>query len=97
MNVGGSDKDGITERGFRGIGRLGGLAYAEKVQFITSAVGDPVKTIMSWDCVRMQQLLQKSNTETADIMETFKAISVFEEQPEKSEKHYFEVRLIVVP
>ena len=97
MNVGASDKDGITERGFRGIGRLGGLAYAEKVQFITSAVGDPVKTIMSCDCVRMQQLLQKSNTETADIMETFKAISVFEEQPEKSEKHYFEVRLIGVP
>ena len=31
MNVGASDKDGITERGFRGIGRLGGLAYAEKV------------------------------------------------------------------
>lgn len=28
MNVGASDKDGVTERGFRGIGRLGGLAYA---------------------------------------------------------------------
>ena len=58
MNVGASDKDGVTERGFRGIGRLGGLAYAEKVQFVTSAVGDSVKTIMTCDCVRMQQLLQ---------------------------------------
>lgn len=97
MNVGASDKDGITERGFRGIGRLGGLAYAEKVQFITSSVGDSIKIIMTCDCVRMQQLLQKSNTETSDIMETFKAISVFEEQPEESEKHYFEVRMIGVP
>ena len=97
MNVGASDKDGVTERGFRGIGRLGGLAYAEKVQFVTSAVGDSVKTIMTCDCVRMQQLLQKSNNETSDIMETFKAISAFEEQPEESEKHYFEVRLIGVP
>lgn len=97
LNVGASDKDGVTERGFRGIGRLGGLAYAEKVQFITSAAGDTSKTIMTCDCVRMQQLLQKSNNETSDIMETFKAISSFDEQPEDAEKHYFEVRLIGVP
>lgn len=97
MNVGASDKDGVTERGFRGIGRLGGLAYAEKVQFITSAIGESAKTIMTCDCVRMQQLLQKSNNETSDIMETFKAISTFDEQPEEAGKHYFEVRLIGVP
>lgn len=96
MNVGASDKDGITERGFRGIGRLGGLAYAEKVQFVTTAIGDATKTIMTCDCVRMQQLLQKSNNETSDIMETFKAISTFEEQPEDSNEHYFEVRLLGV-
>lgn len=97
MNVGASDKDGITERGFRGIGRLGGLAYAEKVQFVTTAIGDSTKTIMTCDCVRMQQLLQKSNNETSDIMETFKAISTFEEQPEDSNEHYFGVRLLGVP
>lgn len=97
MNVGASDKNGVTERGFRGIGRLGGLAYAEKVQFITSSVGDSVKTVMTCDCVRMHQLLQKSNNETSDIMETVKAISTFEEQPEETKKHYFEVRLIGVP
>lgn len=97
LNIGASDKDGIVERGFRGIGRLGGLAYAEKVQFITSAVGDSAKTIMSCDCIRMQQLLQKSNNETSDIMETFKAISTFKEEPEEAEKHYFEVHLIGVP
>ena len=97
MNVGASDKDGITERGFRGIGRLGGLAYAEKVQFVTSAIGDSTRTIMTCDCIRMQQLLQKSNNETSDIMETFKAISTFEEQPEDGNEHYFEVRLLGVP
>lgn len=97
MNVGASDKDGITERGFRGIGRLGGLAYTEKVQFVTSAIGDSTRTIMTCDCIRMQQLLQKSNNETSDIMETFKAISNFEEQPEDSNEHYFEVRLFGVP
>jgi len=97
MNIGASDKDGVSERGFRGIGRLGGLAYAEKVQFITSANGEPVKTIMSCDCVRLQQLLQKTNKETTEIMETFKAISSFDEQPEDINDHYFEVRLLGVP
>ena len=58
MNIGASDKDGIEERGFRGIGRLGGLAYADKVKFVTSACGDTVKTTMLCDCMRMQQLLQ---------------------------------------
>ena len=51
MNVGASDKDGVIERGFRGIGRLGGLAYAEPVKFITSVAGEPVKTVMICDCL----------------------------------------------
>lgn len=93
LNVGASDKDGIAERGFRGIGRLGGLAYADEVQFITSASGESIKTIMTCNCVRMQELLQKSNTQTSDVMETFRAISHFEEQLEDADKHYFEVRL----
>ncbi|WP_346707647.1 ATP-binding protein [Massilistercora timonensis] len=94
MNIGASDKDGIEERGFRGIGRLGGLAYADKVKFVTSACGDTVKTTMLCDCMRMQQLLQKSNTETSDVMETFKTISTFTEEPEESRAHYFEVELL---
>ncbi len=93
LNVGASDKDGITERGFRGIGRLGGLAYADEVQFITSAAGESTKTIMICNCVRMRELLQKNNTETFDVMETFRAISRFETQPEDADEHYFEVRL----
>lgn len=96
LSVGASDKDGINERGFRGIGRLGGLAYAEKVQFITSAPGEKVKTIMTCDCIRMQQLLQKNNTETDDIIDTFKAISSFEKGDEAVDEHYFEVRMFEV-
>ena len=89
LNIGHSDKNGVDERGFRGIGRLAGLAYAEEVQFITSAHGEPVKTVMTCDCVKMQQLLQKTNTETTDVMETFKAISSFEDpQPEDRKVAY---------
>lgn len=97
MDIGASDKDGINERGFRGIGRLAGLAYAEEVRFITTAINEEVKTVMICDCARLQQLLQKSNNETKDLMETFKAITRFETLPEKASEHYFEVQLNEVP
>ena len=98
LSIGDSPKDGISERGFRGIGRLAGLAYAEEVRFITSAYGESVKTVMICDCVKMQRLLQKSNKETSDVMETFMAISSFSNpQPEEQDEHYFEVQLIGVP
>lgn len=98
LSIGDSEKNGIDERGFRGIGRLAGLAYAEEVQFITSAHGEPVKTVMTCDCIKMQKLLQKTNKETSDVMETFKAISSFADpQPEDKDEHYFEVRMIGVP
>lgn len=98
LSIGDSAKDGINERGFRGIGRLAGLAYADEVRFITSAANEPVKTIMVCDCTKMQQLLQKTNRETTDVMETFMAISRFlEPQKEDVADHYFEVQLIGVP
>ncbi len=97
MDIGASDKNGVSERGFRGIGRLAGLAYAEEVRFVTSAINESVKTVMICDCVRLQQLLQKSNNETKDLMETFKAITRFEVLPEDPLEHYFEVQMTGVP
>lgn len=98
LSIGDSEKNGVDERGFRGIGRLAGLAYAKEVQFITSAYGENVKTVMTCDCIKMQRLLQKSNKETTDVMETFKAISTFAtDQPEDKNIHYFEVRMLGVP
>lgn len=95
LSIGDSKKNGVDERGFRGIGRLAGLAYAEEVKFITSSYGEKVKTVMICDCIKMQELLQKSNTETLDVMETFKAISRFADpQPENKNEHYFEVQLM---
>lgn len=97
LSIGASEKGGVEERGFRGIGRLAGLAYADEVQFITSCKGDTVQTTMTCDCARLLTLLQKSNNETYDVMETFKAISSFDTQPADPDAHYFEVRMIGVP
>lgn len=91
MSIGDSNKDGIVERGFRGIGRLGGLAYADEVKFITTSIGDNKAFIVSCDCVKLRDLLQKSNHETQDVMETFLAISSFDEREANPDDHYFTV------
>ena len=96
LSIGASNKNGIIERGFRGIGRLAGLAYAEEVRFISSVSGEEVKTVMVCDCNRMQKLLLKTNQETTDVMETFRAISIITPEPEEKDAHYFEVQLINV-
>ena len=41
-----SDKQRGESAGFRGIGRLGGLAYCDKLKFITTAKGERKKKLM---------------------------------------------------
>lgn len=93
LSIGASAKDGLETRGFRGIGRLAGLAYAETVVFETSSFGDKAKTILACDCNKMKKLLQRDNSEVSDVMEAFKAISTITYVDEPRESHYFMVRL----
>lgn len=93
LSLGDSSKDPHESRGFRGIGRISGLGYSDKVKFITSAKGDAQKITMTCDCVRMRSLLQLGNNDTRDVIETFEAISSFAYAPEDVSKHYFEVQI----
>ena len=49
MNVGSSKKRNSNNRGFRGIGRLGGMSYCDTLVFTTSAENESVKTIVTFD------------------------------------------------
>lgn len=55
-----SKKPRAISRGFRGIGRLSGLAFAETVTFLTRAHSDEPITRVSWDGSRINQLASKS-------------------------------------
>ena len=56
-DVANSQKDRTQRKGFRGIGRLGGLGYCDKLIFETSFKGESVKTKMILDA----KLLRKYN------------------------------------
>ncbi len=55
-----SQKPRRLSRGFRGIGRLSGLAFAETVTFLTRSQPDEPITQISWDGARVNQLALNS-------------------------------------
>ena len=45
LDIGNSQKNRMTSRGFRGIGRLAGLSYCDKLIFKTSIMGEETASI----------------------------------------------------
>lgn len=93
MNVGNSQKRSSNNRGFRGIGRLGGMSYCDTLVFTTSAENEDVKTVVSFDCKQLRQLLipgQYEDLSLSDVLERITTVSIL---PEKKEKHYFLVEM----
>ena len=57
LAIGGSAKRGTNARGFRGVGRLSGLAYCRTLQFRTKAAGEGKITSVTWDCRALRERL----------------------------------------
>jgi len=87
-----SEKIKGVDKGFRGIGRLGGLAYCEKLRFITTAKGENKKTIMEWDAKELNRMLDDVNIKDSagSILQKIITYS-YEDCPE--DDHYFIVEL----
>lgn len=94
-SIGSSEKVGTKQRGFRGIGRLGGLAFAEKVLFRTKAKGDTVESIQEWDCKSLRSLLADPAQASLTIEEVFKRVTSFHQGKCECRKDesFFEVTL----
>ncbi len=90
-DIANSNKKIGEDKGFRGIGRLCGLAYCKELVFTTSYKGENVKSIMFCDAEKMRKMLSASEKYTID--EVLKEIITFETKPEEPGKHYFTVEL----
>lgn len=91
-DVANSQKDREQRKGFRGIGRLGGLGYCNKLIFETSSQGEEVKSVMSLDAKTLRKII----LDTKDNMDASSVISVITSITwEKAEKksHYFKILL----
>ena len=93
MDVGSSKKRNSNNRGFRGIGRLGGMSYCDTLTFTTSAESEKVKTVVTFDCKRLRYLLVPGEFEDMSLSAVLEEITTIDTLPEKEEKHYLCVEM----
>lgn len=96
MNVGSSKKRNSNNRGFRGIGRLGGMSYCDTLVFTTSTENENIKTVVSFDCKKLRHLLVPGEYEDMSLSAVLEEITTITSLPEKEEKHYLCVELVNV-
>lgn len=91
-DIANSDKKIGVDKGFRGIGRLCGLAYCRTLAFTTSYPGEEVASRMNFDAKLMREMLISDKKYTVDeILDKIVSTTTFKED---KEKHYFKVELI---
>ncbi|GAG78518.1 unnamed protein product, partial [marine sediment metagenome] len=97
LSIGGSDKvrDRMKYIGFRGIGRISGLPFCEKLTFRNKAKNSKKIQICTWEGEKYRNLLDKEDTKE-DLESIIKKIITFDEENinhEKTSEHFFEVVL----
>lgn len=96
LNIGNSQKRHNNNRGFRGIGRLGGMSYCEKLIFTTSAYKENKKTTIEFNCKRLRELLIPGKFEDYNLSAVLEEITKIRVTEEKFDNHYFIVEMIGV-
>lgn len=97
-NIADSDKIMGQDKGFRGIGRLCGLAYCKRLVFTTRWAGEEVVSIMSCDAFRMRKMINEANTKVqkhsaSDVLNAMIEFSTRSANKEDAER-FFRVELI---
>src|SRR5262249_6906384 len=93
LAVGGSRKRGTQARGFRGVGRLSGLAYCRQIDFVTKAKGVGQTARVTWDCRKLKEMIA-ANTGTDDLRTVMAgAVSITMQSASPEDPSFFEVRM----
>jgi molecular chaperone HtpG len=87
-----STKDRSKHRGFRGIGRLGGLGYCEVLRFETSFHGESQKSILIWDAAKLRAIINNRD-KSEDAADVINMVTSFQSEREEDKVSYFKVIL----
>lgn len=93
LGIGNSQKFKRDRRGFRGIGRLVGLGYSNKLKIETSYNGEAVLTKINFDCLRLRELLIPGAYENYDMKAVLSEITTVTKEPEQPSRHYLRITL----
>jgi len=95
-SIASSNKDRTKNLGFRGIGRLAGLAYCDELVIETSFKGEPTKSVLQWDGRKLREIIgdKKDKKLASEVIETITTLN--DDLPEREDAHYFKVKLQAV-
>jgi hypothetical protein len=87
-----STKERGVDKGFRGIGRLGGLGYCDTLVFETSFKGEIVKSTMTWDAKKLKDIInnRSQKEQASDVIDS---VTHLKADIENIDSHYFKVTL----
>ena len=88
-----STKDRGEDKGFRGIGRLGGISSCETLVFSCSAPGETVVSVCKWDAKRVREILV-DKTQNPSAAELVDMVTEFSQNGCDADTHFFKVELI---
>jgi hypothetical protein len=90
---GASSKRGTQARGFRGVGRLAGLAYCQELIFRTRTSGESDIHEMRWDCRSIKAILRATDNTSRleDLVNN--VVSIRDVDGKGWPDHFFEVEL----
>lgn len=93
-NLGCSPKEGTSQRGFRGIGRLGGLAYCDELLFETRSMDDELVSIVRWNR-REFDAIAADTQRNITLSEMIQAVASLEydDPTDQTPQHFFRVTL----
>lgn len=92
-DIGNSRKRHDTSRGFRGIGRLGGVSYCERLVFETSTTGSRDKATIAWDCSRLRELVQPGRGDSYNLEDVIREVVTETIEPWPEDESFFQVTM----
>lgn len=97
-NIADSNKKIGEDKGFRGIGRLCGLAYCRELIFTSTAAGENVISVMKCDAAKMRAMISENeHGEKHTANEVLHHIyDFYTEQTSDTDAHWFNVEMIGV-
>ncbi|TRL37182.1 molecular chaperone Hsp90 [Methylosinus sporium] len=93
MALGGSAKRGTSARGFRGVGRLAGLGYAQELVFRSRTAGESKISVLRWDCRRMKAAFRDADNKigVADLIRSVTTLERIEDSD--APERFFEAEM----
>lgn len=93
VNIGMSSKSIQTDAGFRGIGRLAGIAYCDRLIFKTQSTGESSVSIVAFSCEELRQAISPRMTRAKELAEVIRSHAIITTEKTNKKDHFFEVKM----